>query len=135
MSWTYEDVIPTLVPNTTMQKKLLDGVHKVYIIEPNEGYVLHDNRTYGIILDDELNETRYPRFATGDMSVSANYDFNNTTQGTYEGVDGVTYNVTKIGEYELYTLPASAVDVAHTYGGGNDHVVASVEEPTEPVNE
>ena len=115
MDWTYEDVIPSLIPNTTMKKKLLDGVHKVYIIEPDKGYVLHDNRTCGIILDnDSFKELgRYPKFATADISVWANYDFNTMTTGTYEGVDGVTYNVTKIGEYEFYTLPADAVDAAH----------------------
>ena len=116
MAWTTENVTPTLIPNTTMVKRLLDGVAKTYCIYPNEGYVLHDNRTYGVILDDEFNEIeRYPRFATGDMTVSASYDFNNITQGIYEGVDGVVYNVTKIGEYELYTLPINVVPLEHIY--------------------
>lgn len=43
MAYTYEDLIPTLIPNTTMQKRLLNGVLRSYLITANEGYVLHDS--------------------------------------------------------------------------------------------
>lgn len=39
---TYEDVNPTLIPNTTMKKMFIDGAAKTYHIMPNDGYVLHD---------------------------------------------------------------------------------------------
>lgn len=41
---TREDLNPTLIPNTTMQKIFRDGVLAQYGITPNEGYVLRDNK-------------------------------------------------------------------------------------------
>ena len=116
MAIIYENVEPTLIENTTIRKMISNGVDRAYLIEANDGYVLHDNRC-DLEPDGVTVLETVELFATGTISVSINYDFNNTTIGTYEGVDGVTYNVTKIGAYELYTLPASAVDVANTYGG------------------
>lgn len=43
MTVTYEDIIPSLIENTTMVKGLVDGVHNNYRITPFDGYVLHDN--------------------------------------------------------------------------------------------
>ena len=120
MPWSSEDVTPTLIDNTTMIKRSLDGVDKTYRITPNDGYVLHDNR---VDWTDEMTGEEHILFATGTKTVSASYDFNNVVQGTYVGADGVTYNVNKIGMYELYTLPESAVPTNDKYG--------DVEPPTE----
>ena len=108
---THEDVIPSFIENATMQKWLMDGVHKAYRITAIDGYVLHDNRSDGSEIGLDLGESDniIECFTTGMTSVSASYDFTTTTQGTYEGIDGVTYNVTKIGEYEFYTIPESVV--------------------------
>lgn len=38
----YEDIIPSLITNTTMKKGFVNGVHKNVQIIPNEGYILHD---------------------------------------------------------------------------------------------
>lgn len=125
----------SFVPNTTMRIFVnSSGNQTQYRFYPDEGYVFHDNRWDGLAED---METVVERFSTGMSSVSIRYDFNTTTQGTYEGADGVTYNVVKIGEYELYTLPESAVPIANTYGGDNDHEVASTqpEEKPAPITE
>lgn len=115
------DCETSFVPNTTM--KIFEnslGNRTQYIFYANDGYVIHDNRCdYA----DELEGIYTERFATGQISVSIRYDFTAVTQGTYEGADGITYNVTKIGEYELYTLPESAVPTDNTYGGGNKPTV------------
>ena len=117
----YIDCETSFVPNTTMQIFVNSlGNQTQYVFRVNDGYVIHDNRCDAV---DELEGTYTERFATGRLSVSINYDFTTLTQGIYEGVDGTTYNVTKIGEFELYTLPESAVPIDHTYGGGNNHDV------------
>ena len=118
----YIDCETSFVPNTTMQIFVnSSGRQTQYVFDVNDGYVIHDNRCdYA----DDLEGIYTERFAIGRLSVSINYDFTEVTQGTYEGADGVTYNVTKIGPYELYTLPESAVPIADTYGGGNDHATA-----------
>ena len=38
----YEDVIPSLIPNTIMQKCYRDNANFVYYITPCLGYMLHD---------------------------------------------------------------------------------------------
>ena len=40
--YTYEDIIPSYIPNTTLQKGYSNGVANSYWIRPCEGYVLHD---------------------------------------------------------------------------------------------
>lgn len=71
--WTYEDLIPTLIPNTTMQKGFnANGVHKIYVITPNPGYVLHDAASDQ---PDEEAGTVTLAFASGSCSCGANYDF------------------------------------------------------------
>lgn len=130
MAWTYETVTPTLVPNTVTQKKLLDGVFKIYEIKPNEGYVLHDKR---IDLDELDPNTGMPTgniipwFKISSTTVSKNYDFDNVTAGTYTYTDEngmpVTIPVSMIGEYEFYTLPERIVPTSQTCGGDLDHEV------------
>lgn len=76
MAYTYEDVIPTIIPNTTMQKMLLDGVHRSYVIAPIDGYVLHDkNRDWTDIDYDTMAETIILGFTTGTATCAASYDF------------------------------------------------------------
>lgn len=124
MTITYEEVTPALIPNTTMQKMLTDGVHKTYRIQAVKGYVLHDNR-----IDDIAPEGNVVlNFKTGSTTVSASYDFTVVTNGTFTYTDenGVRQSiiVQKIGEYEFYTLPEDVVPSNQIFGGGNsDHEV------------
>ena len=68
---TYEDVNPTLIENTTMQKLLRDGVHQAYYITPIVGYVLHDN-TYDYT---DIDGNYVLGYRTATASCGANYDF------------------------------------------------------------
>lgn len=80
MMVTYEDVNPTLIANTTMRKMFLDEVFKVYTINANEGYVLHDKNYDELVLDEEtLEETGEIilgfRPPSSTATVAANYNF------------------------------------------------------------
>lgn len=44
MAVYYEPMAETLLENTTMKKVFVNGVHRLYEITPNDGYVLHDSR-------------------------------------------------------------------------------------------
>lgn len=115
--YTYEDVIPTLIPNTTMQKTLRDGVHRSYVIEPIDGYVLHDAATN----EEEINpDTLEPtgriifRYASGSASCGASYDFTPVQVTDENGVEHTAY-----GTREFFARPASEVPADQIYGGGD----------------
>lgn len=102
---TYEDVNPTLIANTVMQKKLFDGVHKVYSITPNENYVLHDSRlATDIDIDGNPIDPPLAGYTPATVTVAASYDF--------------TANPNNI-----YAVLRSTVPEDQIFGGGNDHEV------------
>lgn len=73
---TKENVNPSLIENTTMQKVLIGGVHRSYYITPNEGYVLRDNRRDWVDINpDTGDETPMEGYMRGTISVAATYDF------------------------------------------------------------
>lgn len=120
---TYENVTPTLIPNTTMRKKFIDGVHKVYTIEAVDGYVLHDKAAdVEEINPDTLEPTGRIIFAyaSGEKTCGANYDFT-TLQVTDEtGVTHTAYGAQR----EFFARLASEVPADQIFGGGdNDHEV------------
>lgn len=108
MAYTYEDVIPTLIENTTMQKRLLDGVHRTYRITPNEGYVLHDKERDWYELDPETgmeSEEVTLGYTTGTATCAANYDFTANPR-------------------EFYAVPENSVPADQIFGGeNNDHEI------------
>ena len=73
-----EDLIPSLIPNTSMQKIFVNGIHTQYGIKANEGYVLHDkdldgegfDPTTGLSTDEVILG-----FYTGTRTVRYDYDF------------------------------------------------------------
>jgi hypothetical protein len=101
---TKEDVIPSLIPNTVMQKFLVDGVHKQYTIAPAEGYVVHDNRLDYPVADDYGEPTGEVilGYSEGMKSVSASYDF-------------------VANPYEIYAVPRNTVPEDQIFGGGNNN--------------
>ena len=110
MAYSYEDVVPSLIPNTTMQKRInSSGVHTTYVIQAVGGYVLHDNRIDGLDEDDNV----IPRFKLGATTVPATYDFDNVVPGTFAYTDEngmvVSVPVDMIGIYAFYTLPIDVV--------------------------
>lgn len=107
MAFTYEDVIPPLIENTTMQKRLRDGVDYQYLITPNEGFVLHDARMDEPVYDMETGEETgevVKIYRTSTATCAANYDFTENP-------------------WEFYTVPADSVpaDDIHGVGGNTDH--------------
>lgn len=101
MAYTYENVIPTLIENTTMQKRLLNGVHRTYMITANEGYVLHDKDLDFTTPEDR--ETFIAGYTTGTCTCAASYDF-------------------AVNPREFYAVPADSVPADQIFGGGdNDH--------------
>lgn len=120
--YTYEDVIPSLIPNTDMQKMYIDGVHKVYVIAPIDGYVLHDAATNEEEIDpDTLEPTGRIifRYASGSASCGANYDFTPLQVTDENGVTHTAYGAQR----EFFARPESEVPADQIYGGGNDHEV------------
>ena len=105
--WTYEDVTPSLIENTTMQKGFSDGVHRVYVITPCEGYVLHDVVLDSYVeYDEEGNGIGEPilGYTPASKRIGANYDFVTNPK-------------------EFYAVLASSVPADQIYGGGDDHEV------------
>lgn len=105
---TYEDIIPTLVENTTMRYLVADGVRRTYNIKANEGYVLHVNTLDTIIYDDETDEPTGEvilGYAEGIKSCGINYDWDENPR-------------------EFYAVLRSSVPENRIFGGGgNDHEV------------
>lgn len=102
MAYTYEDVTPTLIANTTMQKRLLNGVHKSYLITANEGYVLHDNTLDYTDIDPVTGEeVLVLGFTDNTKTCGANYDFTANSR-------------------EFYAVPRNEVPENQIFGGGNN---------------
>lgn len=126
---TYEDIVPSLIPNTTMVRGLVDGIPRNIRIYPNDGYVLHLKRNDVEDFDPITGETTTTLlFSVGMKSVNINYDFSVVVPDTYtytdENGNTLTIPIEKIGAEEIYTLPESIVPTAQIFGGGdNDHEV------------
>ena len=106
MAWTYDTVTPTPIPNATVERGYSNGVHKIFRITPNEGYVLHDNAGDWTDIDLETGaETEREAFYRGSCSCGANYDF-------------------VANPREFYTVLESGVPADQVFGGvDNDHEV------------
>lgn len=112
--YTYEDVIPTLIPNTIMQKMIGNGVHVKYTIKAIDGYVLHDKARDYAYIDPETEEEIPKRgYTTTTSSCQAAYDFT-PSQITID--DGTV--VTAYGPREYFAIPANAVPGDQIFGGG-----------------
>ena len=105
MAITYEDVIPSLIENTTMQKMFTNGVHKTYRIVPCENYVLHDKNYDTEVIDPNTLEPTGEvilGYRTSPTTCPAAYDFNTNPR-------------------ELYTVLATSVPADQIHGGGNNN--------------
>lgn len=110
MATVYED-ITTLIPNTTMQLRSVDGVPKNYTITPVEGYVLHDKNGDSTLRDEETGlPYTFMRYGRGTKSCGYNYDFTSFEMQA----EGMT--VTAYGNREFFALPESAAPENSTYG-------------------
>lgn len=115
MAITYEEVTPSLIPNTIMRRSLLNGVHKSYTIQPIANYVLHDNTLNTDILDETGINVIGQKFGYSPSSVykscSANYDF---TPHTVTDENGNTY--TAYGNRDFFAVPESDVPADQIFG-------------------
>lgn len=122
MPANYEEVTPSLIPNTTMQKMLINGVHITYQITPIANYVLHDNTLDYDVLDDMHLTAIGWNFGYSPSSVyvscGANYDF---TTHTVTDENGNTY--TAYGNRDFFAVPESDVPADQIFGVDNDHEV------------
>lgn len=78
MAVTRENLIISLIENTTMQKIFVNGVHRQYGITPCEGYVLHDkDLDFYDSYDDDGNGVGEPHlgFYSGERTERYDYDF------------------------------------------------------------
>ena len=107
MASVYEDLTPTLLENTTMQKVYIDGVHKLYRITPNEGYVLHDNRY-----------DYYAEYYDGGIGVG------DVILGYRTSTASCTVAQFNNNTFEFYAVPASSVPADQIFGNVTpDHEV------------
>ena len=105
---TYEDVTPTLIPNTTMRKRFIDGVHKQYVITPLVGYVLRDKANDEEEFDPETLEPTGRilfRYASGGATCGATYDFTPLQVTDENGVTHTAYGAQR----EFFARLASEV--------------------------
>ncbi len=102
--WTYEEITPTLIPNTIMHKGFADGVHKIYKIQPNPNYVLHENLLDEEFFDEVTMKKTVVKFCYRPSSVfvtcRAGYDF---TAHTVTDENGNTY--TAYGNRDFFAIP------------------------------
>ena len=92
--YSYENVTPSLIENTNMQKVFLDGVHRSYRITQNDGYVLHDkNADWTFVNPDTMEKTYMLGYKRGTVTCGATYDFkvnSPTIAEEYLGLDEIT---------------------------------------------
>lgn len=103
MAITYEEVTPSLIPNTTMKKMLSNGLHRTYQITPIANYVLHDNvMDYPYQDPETMEETLKFGYSPSSVykSCSATYDF---TPHTVTDENGNTY--TAYGNRDFFSIP------------------------------
>lgn len=132
MAFTYRDIIPSLIPNTTMKMMVRDGVDYMYKITPADGYVLHDMAADDIELDDNGNPTggingyMYSS-CTCSCSVRDPLAIETLTVPVLDGNGNIINElITAYGTRKFFAIEISKVPdpVNQIYGGGNDHEIA-----------
>lgn len=111
-NYTYEDM-ETLIPNTTMRKLFIDGVHRTYNIQANEGYVLHDNNYDQPIIDEETYEQIGSTLGYHGGVVSCGYFYDFTP---VEMLDEAGNTVTAYGSRKFFAKLASEVPSDQIFG-------------------
>lgn len=128
MTITYEDVNPTLIPNTTMQKFVVDGNHRSYYITPVEGYVLHDSSYDALeLVTDEITGEEIEVLKFGYRRTTAScgrtYDF---ATSTVTDENGNTF--TAYGTRQFFAVPESDVPADSVFGVITPPEIMSTEE-------
>lgn len=88
----YEIITPSPIENCTVSKMLLDGVHKAFMIAPNEGYVLHDTTHDVVDIDpNTMVQSKKLGYTEGYVTCGASYDFTPITIADENGVVFTAY--------------------------------------------
>jgi hypothetical protein len=110
----------TLIPNATMQKKYINGIHKGYNVTPNEGYVLHDTQYDTVRFENQIDENtgetvqvEVPVLGYHTMTVtcSASYAFT-----PIQMQDEAGNTVTAYGDRKFYCKPIGDVPADQIFG-------------------
>lgn len=113
MAIIYEEIIPSPIENVTIKKGIVDGVHRNYNIEPNEGYILHD-KGYDYTVTDEI---------TGEETLILGYRRTMASCSKTQLVFDENNNVV-INTREFYAVPENSVPADQIFGTTNpDHEV------------
>lgn len=112
MDIVYEDVIPSLIPNTTTKVSLVDGNPSTYRITPVAGYVLHDKaRDWYVDPDAEVLEV-IRGYTRGTASCHVSYDL--TPTAVIDGYDA-------LGTREFFARPESEVPSDQIFSAPNNN--------------
>lgn len=108
----YEDVTPSVIPNTTTKVSLVDGNPRIYRITPVDGYVLHDKaRDWYVDPDVEVPEV-IRGYTRGTASCPVSYDFTPTV--VIDGYDA-------LGTREFFARPESEVPADQIFSAPNNN--------------
>lgn len=112
MAIAYEDIAPSIIPNTIMRKRFINGVHKQYTIEPVAGYVLHDKSSDFPAANPGGGEEALLRgYVRSEASCSASYDFTPVTVTDENGASFTAY-----GTREFAARLETEVPADHIFG-------------------
>lgn len=121
MAWTYENVVPSLIPNTIMQKGINEaGQHKVFTIRAMEGYVLHDTNYDTFIEKPFVDEVTGEEttilvpalgYHTGLVSCPATYAFT-----PVQVIDDAGNTHTAYGSRQFFTMPVGDAPADQIFG-------------------
>lgn len=99
MATTFTPETKIVIPNVTIEKKHVDGVHKAYRLTANEGYVLHSPSA-----DEERDNPM-----TGE-TVLYQYYYRQATQNVAQPVS----------TWDWQAVPENDVPADMIFGGGNN---------------
>lgn len=104
MTVTYEIATDLVFPNITIFRRMVDGVHKGYQMNANDGYVVYDTTANNTELDPDTMEERPVTYYYTGAFLPTNYNFAN---------------------FPYVAVPRDSVDENYIFGGGdnNDHEV------------
>lgn len=108
----WEDVVPSLIPHTTMRKRIKNGVATYYNIVPEEGYVLHDKgRDVEIEIEDNPEQIELHRgYTKMGTTCGINYSFDIGTLTLENGDFAISY-----GEQQYFAIPIGSVEEKYIY--------------------
>lgn len=118
----YADIVPSIIPNTTMRARSTDGGLSIYTVRiaPANSYVMHDSACDGLkeqtVIDEETGEevVEYVPilgYTPAECSVGASYDFSTT-----EMLDEAGNTVTAYGSRQFFCKLATDVPTDQIFG-------------------